>query len=246
MSDSLNHISLLEAQLAHKDREIEALKADQIEFLTRLSHELNTPLNIILGYCGLLLGEPLTDDQHDSLTQIQRVADYLHKQTAQLLRLAETQSRPLQLESLALCDLINDVLTMVTPMADKAHVTLNVCLPNSSLTLTTHEESLSQVLVNLLTNAIHYSPNNGKVSVTCEQNDDQMKIIVADEGEGIPDELKDAVFNLFHDRNITHVEGLELGLYLAKEYIELLGGEIGFDSTIRQGAEFWITLPTRE
>lgn len=234
---------LLKKQLDAASQQILALKESQIEILTRLSHELNTPLNIIIGYARLFEAEPLSEEQKDYITHIVTSANYLHKQTAHLLKLAELKSKKLPIETVAVCEMLSQATSLVERTASAQEVRLNLCLPASNLSVETFQVCLEQVLVNLLINAIHYSPKGGIVYITCNEDKDTVKITVKDEGRGIPEELKGAVFNLFHDRNINHVDGLELGLYLAKEYVELLGGNIGFESEEDCGAEFWVTLP---
>jgi len=234
---------LLKQQLDAANQEISALKASQIEVLTRLSHELNTPLNIIIGYARLFEAEQLSKEQQENIHQILTSANYLHKQTAQLLKLAELKSQQLPLEMVAIGDMLSAAMSLVERTASEKAVHIFQCIPSENLLVETYQVCFEQVLVNLLINAIHYSPKHGTVSLTCEENNGLVKITVQDQGQGIPDELKDSVFNLFHDRNIDHVEGLELGLYLAKEYVELLGGNIDFESEQDHGAAFWITLP---
>ncbi len=234
---------LLKEQLNAALQQISDLKKSQIEILTRLSHELNTPLNIIIGYARLFEADPLSEEKKEYITHILTSANYLHKQTAQLLKLAELKSKKLPIETVAVCEMLSQSTSLVERAASIQGVRINLCLPATNLTVATFQVCLEQVLVNLLINAIHYSPRGGIVSITCVEDEDIVTITVKDEGRGIPEELKGVVFNLFHDRNIDHVEGLELGLYLAKEYVELLGGNIGFESEEDCGAEFWVTVP---
>ena len=218
----------------------------QTEFLTRMSHELNSPLSVIIGFSQLLEASNLTEDQRDSLKGILDAANYLSQQNQHLFQLAVARNTALKIEPVVVKHIIDDAIQRFDDIIKSKSITIKVSSLLNTLIINTDIQYLEQVITNLVMNAIHYTSHEGTVRLDVTPLSDGYKILIHDQGVGIPKQLYSEVFTLFHDRNVDNVEGLGMGLYLAKEYVELMGGEIGFDSVDGQGTTFWITLPSND
>ena len=238
-----DQVKQLATKLDVVDQKLRQTQKSQTEFLTRMSHELNSPLSIILGYSQLLEISDLTNDQSDNLKEIIDAANYLNEQNQHLFKLAIAKNSALKVGEVVVKHIIDDSLLRFADVI--AHKEINFVLSNdiNSMSITVDGHYFEQVLNNLILNAVHYTNQAGTVNLDIARLEDSFKLSIHDEGQGIPEQLYPEVFTLFHDRNVENVEGLGMGLYLAKEYVELMGGEIGFDSVDGQGTTFWISLP---
>jgi len=236
-------VEQLGEKLEHVGQELKHSQQAQTEFLSRMSHELNSPLSVIIGFSQLLETSNLTEDQRDSLKGILDAANFLNQQNQHLFKLAVAKNTTVNLEPVAVKYVIDDALQRFDEIIEKKAITIDVGSRLYTLTLNADAHYLEQVLSNLVMNAIHYSNHAGTVSLDVDEQEGAYKISINDQGAGIPKQLYSNVFTLFHDQNVDNNDGLGMGLYLAKEYVELMGGEIGFNSVDGQGTTFWISLP---
>lgn len=230
-------------ELARTDEQRRNLTAD-------VAHELRTPLHIIQGNLeGILDGVYQATPEHIEATleetrQLARLVDDLRT-----LSLAESGQLLLRRERVDVGDLLADVATSFSGQAEAAN--LRLCVENSAapaLTVWGDAGRLDQVLSNLVNNAIRHTPSAGKITLAAAPLDNQVRITVADTGEGIaPDELP-FIFDRFWrgDRARTHSAGVSsgLGLAIASQLIKAQGGEIRVVSELGKGATFTIDLPT--
>lgn len=223
------------------------------EFLSRMSHELRTPLNAVLGFAQLLEGdpdEPLSEFQKESVDQILHAGWHLLTLINEVLDLSRIESDQVTLESqevsvaVALCECVN----LLTPMADKRQVkvVMSPCVAGAGL-IRADETRFKQVLLNLLSNAIKYSRKGGEVRLfLAAASEGYLRIAVDDTGPGLNEEQLSHLFEAFNRMGAekSAVEGVGIGLVIAKRLVEMMNGEIGVHSRPGVGSTFWVELPT--
>jgi PAS domain S-box-containing protein len=219
------------------------------DFLSNMSHELRSPLNAILGFSQLMeSGTPApTQAQRQSIEQILQAGWYLLELINEILDLALIESGKLSLsrEPTSLADVLNDCRGMIEPLAMKCGVALTFPLFADTPFVKADRTRLKQVLINLLSNAIKYNRTGGTVEVTCTTNAEQLtRISVHDTGDGLTTEKLAQLFQPFNrlGQESGSEEGTGIGLVVSKRLIELMGGEIGVESTVGTGSVFWVDL----
>lgn len=219
------------------------------EFLSSMSHELRTPLNAVLGFAQLMAAgtPPPTAAQTKSLDQIQRAGWYLLTLINEILDLAliESGKMSLSLEPLSMRDLLNDCQTMMEPQAQSSGIRVTYTHLDQLCFIRADATRMKQVVINLLSNAIKYNRADGSVSVSyCLRPEQRLRIGVQDSGQGLtPEELAQLFqpFNRLGQKNGIE-EGTGIGLVVCKQLVELMGGEIGVESTVGVGSVFWVEL----
>jgi PAS domain S-box-containing protein len=219
------------------------------DFLSSMSHELRSPLNAILGFAQLIeSGTPLpTPNQKESVDQILQAGWYLLELINEILDLSLIESGKLSLspECISLAELLSDCHAMIEPQAQKSgiHVKFGGC--DGLDFIKADRTRVKQIFINLLSNAIKYNRVGGRVEVTCSASTAQRtRISFRDTGEGLSPEKLSQLFQPFNrlGQESGVEEGTGIGLVVCKRLAELMGGEIGAESSVGVGSVFWVEL----
>jgi signal transduction histidine kinase/CheY-like chemotaxis protein len=238
------------AQESARLAKLEAERASRAksEFLSRMSHDLRTPLNAILGFAQLLEMDRLPSEQADSVHQILKGGAHLLELINEVLDIARIEAGhlALSLESVALAEVVPQVVDLMRPLGAARAITLNSSLGvDSSIHVHADRQRVKQVLVNLVANAVKYNRDGGNVTVSGVVSKGRVRVSVTDTGAGIPPQKLSLLFQPFERLGAEQsvIEGTGLGLAVSKGLIEAMGGAIGVDSRVDTGTTFWIDLP---
>jgi PAS domain S-box-containing protein len=235
------------AALQQAKEEAERANRAKSEFLSRMSHELRTPLHAILGFAQLLESEGQIPEDADSVAQIVGAGKHLLVLINEVLDVARVESGKLALtpEPVSVRETLEETLSLVKPLAAKRRVRLEPLAGDLDCEVLSSAQRFKQVILNLLSNAVKFNREGGSVIVACAKIGDCLRIKVTDTGRGISVENMPKLFLPFERLDVgdTETEGAGLGLSLSKHLIEAMGGRIGVESTLGEGATFWVELP---
>jgi signal transduction histidine kinase/ActR/RegA family two-component response regulator len=227
----------------------EALKANQAKnaFLSSTSHELRTPLNSILGFTQLLELSDLAAEDQESVQRILAAGRHLLALINELIDVARIESGELSvsLEAVPVRALLADVCQLMQPLADDREIDLRQECGTPGLAVYADWQRLSQIMVNLISNAVKYNRPGGTITVTCrEYEDGQVAISVTDTGPGLSGEDLERIFVPFERLSAerSDVEGTGIGLPLARALAQVMRGELRVMSTVGQGSTFTVSL----
>jgi len=219
------------------------------DFLSGMSHELRSPLNAVLGFAQLMESDspPPTPSQKASIEQILQGGWYLLELINEILDLSAIESGrlSLSLEPVSLVEVMLECQAMIEPQAQKRGIQMTFPQFDNPWFVKADRTRVKQVLINLLSNAIKYNRAGGTVEVMCSTNTaERIRISVRDTGEGLSPEKLAQLFQPFNrlGQEASAEEGTGIGLVVSKRLVELMGGEIGAESTVGVGSEFWIEL----
>jgi len=245
----------IERALRDKNLELENAALVKDRFLASMSHELRTPLNAIIGFTGTLLMQlpgPLNTEQEKQLRIVQTGARHLLSLINDLLDVAKLSANKasFNIETLDCRSVVGDVAATLEPEAQRKGLAFAVQVPPDAVPLRTDRRALSQILINLVGNAIKFTQQGG-VEVSLEQvvsptQANAVRVRVRDTGPGIPAQEQSRLFEAFsrvESAERRHHEGTGLGLHLSRKLAEALGGSVGFESAEGQGSTFTLELP---
>jgi signal transduction histidine kinase len=221
------------------------------DFVLMVTHELRSPLSAVQsmlrvleeGYVG-----PITSKQQDLIQRSKRRVSFLLTLVNDLLELAAGKIEQLKGEEKEV--VLNETITKVTELmrtsAEEKGLEFKVEIAEEPLVLVGMEEGLERVFMNLVSNAIKYTPAGGSVAVRAWSENDEIKVEVSDTGSGIPEEALPRIFDEFYrakNAKAMEMEGTGLGLAIAKDVVEQHGGQILVESVVEEGSTFYVTLP---
>ena len=232
----------------HRLKELDRLKNS---FMSAVSHELRTPLATIQGFAEFLedeVGGPLSPDQHEFVARIQDGTRRLRGMVEDLLDFAQLNAGTLALvqQEIDLVPTIEEVVGVIEPQVLAGGLDLVAVVPGAPLVVWADAGRIRQVLLNLLNNAVKFTPSGGCIRVLANQQGQEARIAVQDTGIGIPPEHLSQMFQKFYqvDNSFTRTAGgTGLGLSLSKALVEAHGGRMGVESQVNHGSTFWFTLP---
>ncbi len=218
------------------------LQLQRSNLVTYASHELRTPITNLKTRLYLLRRRPETLAEH--LTILDMVTERMRQLVEDLLDISRLEHGliPLRSDTLALQDVIDEVVRVQSAEATQKGLELEVVQTPAPIYVLADRHRLIQVVTNLLTNALNYTPTGGVVRITLEQDGAAAIIEIEDSGIGIAPENLPYIFQPFF-RVVSEVTGTGLGLSIAKEIIEMHGGSISVRSQLERGSTFQITLP---
>jgi PAS domain S-box-containing protein len=233
-------------------KELDKMKSD---FVSNVSHELRTPLTSIKGSVDNMLDGltgSLNEKQVRYLTRIKSNTDRLSRLINDLLDLSRIEAGRVEVRptTLPLIALAEEVAEQVKPLAAEKCIQIEVPSPDPKVTVWADRDKVTQILMNLIGNAIKFTPQNGKVTVVLEKNgDDHVQVSIADTGPGILPEERNKIFSKFYQ--VANIEKLKpkgsgLGLAISKALVEMHGGKIWLESELGKGSTFYFTLPAQQ
>jgi two-component system phosphate regulon sensor histidine kinase PhoR len=234
----------------HDLTEIRRLENIRRDFVANVSHELRTPIASIRAMTETLLMGAKDDPEaaQEFLTTVSKEAERLSVLLDDLLEVARIESgkREMHKTELDASELVETVVGKLRPQAESHGIMLSTSVPHVKMFHANHD-AMQQILVNLIDNAIKYTPERGRVSVECEEApEDTIKFIVRDTGVGIPRSDIPRIFERFYrvdKARSRELGGTGLGLSIVKHLVEAQGGDVKVESRMGQGSVFTVTLP---
>ncbi len=229
--------------------ERKALERLRSEFMQMITHDLRAPLTSVVLYIDMLnagqYGELPSAAQHHAML-VEKSCQHMVDMINSLLEVEKLEAGtvPLDVEETELASLFERSIHSLSNMIEKKN--LQVKVTGSEHTLWCDEQRISQVLTNLLSNAIKYSPQGGKIELSANKEEGEIEISVTDEGIGIKEEFREAIFERFYQiKGQAAKASSGLGLAICKELVKAHHGRIGVEGNRERGSRFWFVLPIK-
>jgi K+-sensing histidine kinase KdpD len=245
-------LAIRNARLYERERQqvtrLRTLEELQKGFVSAVSHELRTPLTCIRTSVDLLgaMGEDQPADQVELIQTIGHHAGRLEAFVADLLEIIKLEAGQITLsrQPTDLCSLVSRVVDTLRPLSDRKGQTVRLFLPETASQVEVDRWRIEQVLTNIMSNAIKFTPKQGETSVHVSENEASLQVSIADNGPGISEEDQAHVFDKFFVvTDGRGLSGLGLGLYIARQMIDLHNGRIWVESKPDQGSVFYFAVP---
>jgi two-component system sensor histidine kinase/response regulator len=250
----------LERRVAQRTEELQRLYAENVkagearsQFFATVSHEFRTPLFAILANAELLTDPELRPETPEEAAEfastIETSAKTLLERVNELLDLAKSESTGVELETTTteMAEVWGDIAPSVRALARAGHLTVTESVPAELPAVRADAVRLRQILLNLTSNAVKYTPAGGRIAVSAAVDNGMLQVAVADTGTGIPKRVGDKVFEPYYRVKGSRAQGswasTGLGLALTKRLVEAHGGKIWFESKPKHGTTFFFTLP---
>jgi signal transduction histidine kinase len=241
-----NRIERLNFRLQQEQEYLQELEQLKNNFVSLISHDLKTPIAKIQAIVDRLLTQHSNPELQEDLRSLRRSGDELNRYIQSILKVLRVESRDFKVnkEVADINEIIEEALQQLRPLATEKNIRIQTELePMFSVEFDT--TLIKEVLVNLIDNAIKYTPHGGQISIYSSETEDSIFVKVQDNGEGIRPEDLDTVWGKFtrgRDQDMKS-KGSGLGLYLVKYFIELHGGQVKLDSKVGSGSTVSFTLP---
>jgi signal transduction histidine kinase len=246
----------MEAEIVRRSQELQVANAElrmageaKNEFLSRMSHELRTPLAAILGFSELLGTRELGEKPDGWARMIHVAGEHLLTLVDEIMDLSRIEAGTVGIstEAVSLRPLVDEAFQLMRPVAAGHGITLYDPVFTDGTTASyvlADRQRLTQVVINLISNAIKYNRHRGTVTVELERDEGRIRLSVADTGEGIEPDLLPRLFTPFErlDAAASGIDGTGLGLALSRRLVEAMGGRIGVKSRLGVGTTFWVEL----
>ncbi|HJQ18931.1 MAG TPA: PAS domain-containing protein [Gemmatimonadaceae bacterium] len=237
-------------EIAKARADAERANKAKSDFLAAMSHDLRTPLNAISGYAALAsdgVYGPATDDQRSAMARIRRASAHLLSLINDILSFAKLEAGRVQLrlELVSVNQIVSGAVSMIEPQAADRGLIVHAPPGPDGVRVRADRERLTQILTNLLTNAVKFTPA-GSISVEWQADEHNVRIAVRDTGRGIPVEKLASIFEPFVQAS-QHADerrqGVGLGLSISRELARAMGGDLSVDSAEAQGSTFFLSIP---
>ncbi len=237
-------------EIAAARAEAEQANKAKSEFLAAMSHDLRTPLNAIGGYADLAaegVYGPVTEPQRKAMERIRRASNHLLSLINDILSFAKIEAGRLQLQiaDVPVNELVSGAVAMVEPQATKKGLSVGFCRGAAAVQLRGDRERVTQILTNLLTNAVKFTAS-GSIAIELHAVENELSVAVRDTGRGIPPDKLAAVFEPFVQAGRSTEEqqqGVGLGLAISRELARAMGGDLTVESVVAEGTTFTLRLP---
>ncbi|MCX7758355.1 MAG: HAMP domain-containing histidine kinase [bacterium] len=229
-------------------------KFDEIseKIISMVSHELRTPLTSIKGFAETILQEDLSKEEVMKFVHIiYNESNRLNNLVNAILDISRIEAAKVHFKrkKFDIKDIVENVLELVYPRIKSSDLTINrEYSDDEDYIVFADEEKVEQILLNLIDNAIKYTPFGGEITIGISKQDSEILVSISDTGIGIPDKEKPHIFEKFFRTSISMsvAQGTGLGLVIVKYLVETLGGKIWFESQLSVGTTFYFTLPSNE
>jgi signal transduction histidine kinase/ActR/RegA family two-component response regulator len=242
------------AEVAARNAELTRASRMKSSFLASMSHELRTPLNAILGFSDLLLSGdygPLDSKQKPVVQEVRAAGHQLLTVINEVLDLSKIEAGRIEVRALRVdvAEPVEQACSLVASTASNRSIRIVNEVQEGETFATADPDRLRQVLINLTSNAVKFTPDGGMVTIEASAVSGRVRVAVTDTGIGIAKSDADNLFFPFSQLDSGHArrfQGTGLGLSICKSLVELMGGTIGFTSEPGQGSTFFFTLPAAE
>lgn len=251
LTETRNDLQSSMLALSKTKRDAEHANKAKSDFVANMSHELRTPLNSILGFSQLLemnMDGNLTDQQIGNVGTILKAGWHLLTLINEILDLSKIEAGkvPIVMNDVDIKTIVNESISLTQQIAEDKNITVISNLDINTPPIMADATRLRQVIVNMLSNAIKYNNDNGKITISTRINDNAVELSMRDTGIGIPEHAMQELFTPFNRLGAekSEVEGNGLGLAISRQLIKLMHGDIGAYNNPDAGSTFWIRLQT--